>query len=165
MRKVFSVFILLSFFALINAQSPIGKGQKQLNFGLGFSGWGVPVYLGMDFGVHPDISLGGEISFRSYSDNYYGNSYSHTIVGFDFNGNYHFNRVLEIPKNWDLYAGLNLGFYYWSSSNDYHGSGSSGLGLGLQIGGRYYFSDKWAINLELGGGNVSGGKIGLTCKL
>ncbi len=27
--------------------------------------------------------------------------------GLSFNGNYHFNTVLEIPKDWDLYAGLN----------------------------------------------------------
>jgi len=40
------------------------------------------------------------------------------------------------------------------------------MGRGAQIGGRYYFTQKVGINLELGGGNAfSGGKIGLTFKL
>jgi outer membrane immunogenic protein len=35
------------------------------------------------------------------------------------------------------------------------------LGLGAQIGGRYYFNNNWGINLELGGANTTSGyKIG-----
>jgi len=148
------------------AQSPLPKGAKQLNAGLGFSGWGVPVYIGFDYGVHPEISIGGELSFRSYNERWNNYDYSHTIIGISGNGNYHFNHILEIPSNWDLYAGLNLGFYIWSSSAGYHGSGSSGLGLGAQVGGRYYFSRKFGINLEFGGGNAfSGGKIGVSIKI
>ena len=72
---------------------------------------------------------------------------------------------MNIPSPWDFYAGLNLGFYSVSSSNYSEGI-SSGLGLGAQIGGRYYFSDQWGINLEFGGGNYfSGGKFGITFKL
>jgi len=73
---------------------------------------------------------------------------------------------LNIPSPWDFYAGLNLGFYSWNSPRDYEGSHTSGLGLGGQIGGRYYFSNKVGINLEFGGGNAfSGGKFGLTIKI
>jgi hypothetical protein len=72
---------------------------------------------------------------------------------------------MNIPTPWDFYAGLNIGFYNVSSSS-INGGISSGLGLGAQIGGRYYFSDQWGINLEIGGGNsVSGGKFGITYKL
>lgn len=132
---------------------------------MGFSSWGLPIYAGIDFGVHKDISAGGEFSFRSYSDNFKGTSYSHTIIALGANGNYHFNSLLKIPKEWDAYAGLNLGFYSWSSPNGYRGGGSSGIGMGAQFGGRYYFNTKFAINLELGGGTASGGKIGVTWKL
>jgi hypothetical protein len=39
----------------------------------------------------------------------------------------------------------------------------SGLGLGAQIGGRYFFKDNFGLNLEFGGGNaLSGGKFGIT---
>ncbi|WP_366185107.1 hypothetical protein [Flavobacterium ovatum] len=45
-------------------------------------------------------------------------------------------------------------------------NGAENLGLGLQIGGRYFFTDRFGINLQFGGGNVtSGGKIGITYKL
>lgn len=157
-------FLLLS--SLIFAQAPVKKGESQLNTGVGLSSWGIPVYIGLDYGVHPDITVGGELSYRAYHDKYANVNYDHSVIGISGNGNYHFNRVLEIPKNWDFYAGLNLGFYIWNSPNDYHGSHSSGLGLGAQVGGRYYFNDKIGLNLEFGGGNAfSGGKLGLTFKL
>lgn len=166
MKKQLLILSFLLFSSLIYAQSPIAKGESQINVGLGLSSWGVPVYIGFDHGVHPDITVGGELSYRSYSDKYANVNYDHSVIGISGNGNYHFNRVLEIPKNWDFYAGLNLGFYIWNSPSDYHGSHSSELGLGAQVGGRYYFSDKIGLNLEFGGGNAfSGGKIGLTFKL
>ncbi|MEI6696198.1 MAG: hypothetical protein WCO13_09025 [Bacteroidota bacterium] len=165
MKKVFlSIGFLLFTFTLF-AQGPVSKGGTQLNAGLGFSSWGVPVYVGLDYGVHHDITIGGEISFRSYNESWSNVKHNRSIIGISGNGNYHFNRILEIPSPWDFYAGLNLGFYSISSSS-YSGGIASGLGLGAQIGGRYYFSGKWGVNLEIGGGNtVSGGKFGITFKL
>ena len=148
---------------LIFAQGLIENGDTRFNAGLGFSTWGLPVYVGMDFGVYKDITVGGELSFRSYHDRIVGVEYSHSIIGIIANGNYHFNRVLAIPNEWDVYAGLDIGFYVWNSDKSYTGSGASGLGLGAQIGGRYYFNNKVGINLEVGGGNsTSSGKIGIT---
>jgi outer membrane immunogenic protein len=161
---VLTAFVFIA--SITFAQGSLSKGSNQLNFGLGLSGWGVPVYIGLDHGLDKDFSLGGELSYRNYHDNYFGYKYHHNIIGVSANGNYHFNRILEIPRDFDFYAGLNLGFYFWSSSSDYHGSGESGLGLGAQVGGRYYFNNKIGLNLEFGGGNAfSGGKIGLTVKL
>jgi hypothetical protein len=166
MKKQLLTFALILFSSLIFAQAPVAKGESQLNAGVGLSSWGIPVYIGLDYGVHPDITVGGELSYRSYQDKYASVNYDHSVIGISGNGNYHFNRVLEIPRKWDFYAGLNLGFYIWSSPNDYHGSHSSGLGLGAQVGGRYFFNDKIGLNLEFGGGNAfSGGKLGLTFKL
>jgi outer membrane immunogenic protein len=170
MKKYYVVFALILFSTILYAQNPIKKGSYQFNGGFGFSDWGTPIYIGFDYGIDQDISIGGEVSYRSYSDdlhynNYY-YSYSHTIIGISGNANYHFNRVLKISRQWDFYAGLNLGFFIWSSPSDYHGDHTSGLGLSAQIGGRYYFSDKFGINLEFGGGNAfSGGKIGVSIKL
>lgn len=163
--KKLSVFILLSAITLFtaNAQSHLVKGMKQINAGVGLSGWGVPVYFGMDFGVSRDITLGFEGSFRSYHQKYEQAKYNSAIIGFSGNGNYHFNRVLEIPSNWDFYAGINLGFYVWSSPDNYPGDGATGLGLGGQIGGRYFINQNFGFNLELGGGNAfSNGKFGIT---
>jgi hypothetical protein len=164
MKKSITIVLLSLMTAFVlNSQSPLGNGHQQLNAGIGFSGWGVPVFVGLDFGVQRDISLGIEGSFRSYNQNYTGARYNSSIVGLSGNGNYHFNRLLEIPSNWDFYAGLNIGYYFWSTPSDYPGSGSSGLGLGAQIGGRYFFSKNFGLNLEIGGGDAfSDGKFGIT---
>jgi len=152
-------FAILSGMAF--SQSPIKPGQLQLNVGAGFSDWGVPLYVGVDYGVHPDITLGGEASFKSFRK--WG--FDHDVVGISGNANYHFNTALNIPSNWDFYAGLNIGFYIWDSSEGYDQSHSTGLGLGAQVGGRYYWNDRWGVNLEFGGGNeFNGGKIGVSLK-
>ena len=165
MRKLFLSLGLMFLVSMGYAQSPLRVGQTQLNVGLGLSDYGLPVYVGFDHAVHPDITLGGELSYRGYDDHdYY--DYHLNSWGISGNGNYHFNSILDIPRNWDFYAGLNVGFYVWNAPDGYHGDHTSGLGLGAQIGGRYYFNNKVGINLEVGGGNeFSGGKIGLTVKL
>lgn len=166
MRLIFLTAILLTISGFSFSQSPLPIGRNQFNAGLGLSGWGVPVYIGFDHSVHKDITIGGELSYRSYQENWNSSKYNHSIMGVSGNGNYHFNSLLNIPQNWDFYAGLNLGFYVWSSPDTYDGNNSSGLGMGAQIGGRYYFSDNIGLNIEFGGGNAfSEGKFGITIKL
>ena len=80
--------------------------------------------------------------------------------------NYHFNRFMEIPKNVDIYAGISIGFFTWSNPYSNQEKYSSGIGMGVQLGGRYYFSNKMGLNIEVDGGNERfGGKVGLTFKL
>jgi outer membrane immunogenic protein len=166
MKKIITCIALLFASTVMFAQAPISVGQSQFNAGVGLSSWGIPVYLGLDFGVHPDITMGPELTFRNYHDNWSGNKYNHSIIGISGNANYHLNRILNIPSNWDFYAGLNIGFYIWRSPDGYAGSRSSGLGIAGQVGGRYYFSDTFGLNLEFGGGNAfSGGKFGISIKL
>jgi hypothetical protein len=163
MKKIITI-VLLSFvtFLVVKSQNPQDK-RNQLNAGIGLSEWGIPVYVGLDFGIHKDLSFGIEGSFRSYNQNYTGSRYNSTIIGLSGNMNYHFNRILEIPRNWDFYAGLNLGYYFWATPSNYPGTGSSGLGLGGQIGGRYYINNNFGLNLEVGGGNAfTGGKFGIS---
>ncbi len=166
MKKFLIVSLVMLFSSVLVAQSPIGDGGKQVNFGTGFSSFGIPLYVGMDFGVHPDITVGFNVSYRSYSENFLGVNYNQSIIGLFGNGNYHFNRILNIPQEWDFYAGLSAGYVIWNAASGYGGSNSSGLGIDAQIGGRYYWSDRWGVNLEFGGGNAaSGGRIGLSYKL
>jgi len=166
MKKLFLTAGLFLLVSIVYAQSPLSVGGTQINAGFGFSDHGLPVYVGFDHSVGHDFTLGGELSYRGYSDDWNNYNYHHDVWGISGNANYHFNRVLQIPRNWDFYAGLNVGFYAWHSPDAYHGDDTSGLGLGAQVGGRYYFSNKVGINFEIGGGNAfSGGKIGLTFKL
>ena len=164
-RLILAVALLVAVIAIF-AQNPVAVGQTQFNFGVGFSNWGVPIYAGFDYGVGKDVTLGGDFSFNSYRENFQSNDYNHSIFGIAGDINYHFNYVLNIPTNWDLYAGLNLGYYIWESPNDYPGDHNSGIGIGAQLGGRYYFTDTVGLNLELGGSSAfSGGKFGLSIKL
>ena len=144
-------------------QGTLAKGSAQLNAGLGFSEWGVPVYVGFDYGIHRDITIGGEFSFRHYRDHQYGNDYDNTIYCFVANGNYHFNRLLQLPKEFDVYAGASLGFYAWSSESGYDRHHDP-FYPSIQVGGRYFIKPNFGFNVELGGGGVSGGKFGITYK-
>lgn len=159
MKKLTTIilFIMIAGYSSFG-QSPLSKGKIQFNLGAGISGWGFPLYAGMDYGIHEDITIGVEGTFRTYSYHLY----SHTITGITVNGNYHFSKILDIPEKFDFYAGINLGYFYWMSPADYTGTGSR-PGIGTQVGGRYFLNKKLGLNLEFGGGNaLSGGKFGIT---
>ncbi len=165
MKKALVVIVLLLGITAIFAQNQVDKGLLQVNAGVGISGWGIPIYVGADAGILKNLTVGGELSYRGYS--YWG--YNHSIIGILANGNYHFSDLLTkyvtpIPSEIDLYWGLNLGGYIWISESGYTGTGSR-LGIGSQLGARYYFNDKLAANLEFGGGNTFGTKLGITYKL
>jgi len=162
MKKISILSIFLFTSSLLLAQSPLGKGGRQFNAGLGFSSFGVPIYAGVDFGIHDDITIGPQISYRKYSDRIIGIDYNLNLIIIGLTGNYHFDRILDIPSEWNVYAGLSLNYYSWSTPSNYPGNRSSDLNIDLQIGGRYFWSENWAANLELGGGTSSGGKIGIT---
>lgn len=172
-KKIMKKFILIIAFGFISngvfAQSPLEEGGVQLNAGVGISGWGVPVYFGLDYGIAKDFTLGGQLSFQTDNDyNGYAYHYNSSAIGIGANGNYHFNRILHIPSKFDFYAGANLTYYIWNY-DDYNGyphPDNDSLGLGLQVGGRYFFTDNFGINLELGGNTgTSGAKFGVTFKL
>ena len=168
--KRFITCMLIGFSTLFNAhaQGPIAVGQFQINAGTGFSNNGIPLYIGFDAGVHKDITIGVETSFRTYEhyNNGHGYYYNRNVISFIFNGNYHFNSVMKIPDNWDFYVGPSIGFNVYTYSDEYYGSNTSGLEIGAQVGGRYYFNDVFGLNLELNANNAySGGKFGVSFRL
>ncbi|HQR94397.1 MAG TPA: hypothetical protein PLK14_05720 [Sediminibacterium sp.] len=166
MKKIFAIVLFTSMCLYAQSQNALATGRSQLNFGLGLSNWGIPVYLGLDYGISKDITLGAELSVRNYDEDWNNGTYRQQIIGVIGNGNYHFNNALNIPSNYDFYAGLNVGFNIWTSPTTYGGSHSSGLAIGAQIGGRHYFSNKLGLNLEFSGGNsASNSKIGLSIRL
>ena len=148
MKKYLLILSAITISLTSMAQSPIGQGGKQLNFGVGLFDEGVPIYGGIDFGIHPDITVGGQVALD---------------LGFDYmsvsgRGDYHFNTLLEIPRDWDFYAGLSVGILA-GIDNDI----DSSVDLGIQVGGRYYWNSDWGINLEFGGGNnLAGGRFGVS---
>lgn len=168
MKRLFLAGVLALFGTVaVNAQR-VQKGETQLNAGVGFNSgyYGTPIYAGVDYGVHPDITVGASASYVSFKP--YANDKA-SWFGVGVNGNYHFNRLLSIPNNWDLYAGLTLAYNSFSYDNkDVQGVYSvntSGIGLVGQVGARYYFTEKFGLNVEFGGGDIAtGGKVGISYK-
>lgn len=164
MKKITLIISLLVLIISTANTQPIQEGETQLNAGLGLSNFGIPVYAGIEFGLENNLSVGGELSYRKYGAY---SVYSPSIITIAGLGNYHFNELLELPSEWDVYGGLTLGYSIWSDNDvyDFDWFRGSGLYIAGQIGGRYFFNENFAVNLELGGGNYSGGKIGITYKL
>lgn len=148
-KNILLAGLLFITFAMMaqDGAAPLSKGEKQLNFGLGFSGRGIPAYIGIDFAFHNDWTAGPVLRVIIDDD-----------MGFGALGrvDYHWNRLLEIPSNWDFYLGANLGVV---SGDDFD------LDLGLQLGGRWYWNEKWGLNLEFGGGTGYGSSLGVSMKL
>ena len=166
MKRIYLSVLLVISILSTNAQESFPLGKTQFNTGVGFSKWGVPVYFGLDYTLQRDITIGAEIDYSYYNENLHNYYYGHNITSFSGNMNYHFNTVFSIPKDFDLYGGFNIGFYSWTSPVGYNGVYSSGLGIGGQIGARYYLTRKFGLNMEFGGGNeFVGGKFGLTIRL
>ncbi len=173
MKKILACASLFFAVATASAQG-LEKNKVQINGGVGLSGWGVPVYLGLDYGIARDFTIGAEASYSSkkISEGYLESKYS--IFTFGVNGNYYFDRLLKLPNEFNLYAGATLGYANVSETTTgpsallpYHTSFAvSGIDLGLQIGGRYFFTKNLGLNLQLGGGiHTFGGRLGLTYKL
>ena len=185
MKKILFLAGLFMAAATASAQADLGKGNLQLNAGTGISGWGIPVYVGLDYGVTDEITVGGELSYRYDTSSYairanfgrFGEyrsdkiTYRHHTFGVFTNGNYHFNRLLRLPRQLDLYAGASLGFFFGSVTSSegnikYTGDDYSGFSAALQTGARYFFTDNFGVNLELSGGVLtSGAKAGITYRI
>ena len=182
MKKILFLAGLLLTVATASAQATLEKGALQLNAKLGFSGWGVPITVGADYGIADDITVGGELSYRSYKTTGItyvteqvgifrmevprSTDYRHSIFGILANGNYHFNRLFKLSSQVGVYAGLSLGYFIASSPSGYTGSSYSQFGYSVQTGARYFFNDKFGVNVEIAGGLVGGEfKAGITYKL
>lgn len=143
------------------------KGDMQINAGIGLIGFGIPIYAGLDYFVTNDISLGVEGSFNTFNETNYLFEYQPKIYGVAVVGNFHFNKVLKIPAKYDFYAGFGINYFKWTYENAaFLEDTGTGVGFGAQLGGRYFFSKKFAVNIELGGSSTtSATRFGITYKL
>lgn len=152
------------------SQSLLMKEQVQCSTGFQFTSVGPVIYVGGDYTIYKTITVGGKLSYKENSQTVLRNKYSQSLLIISVNGNYHFNDLLNLPKKWNVYGGLGLGYYAWSDVKWNNRVGADDVGessrpvLDVQVGGRYYFTKYWAVNLELGGGTGSGVSIGVTFK-
>jgi hypothetical protein len=99
------------------------------------------------------FSVGGQFGFTASEWKFPGYSYEYTGLVFAGRFGYHPNFELGIPL--DLYAVLSLGFY--SYGGKYKGTGGSTSVVdystflwGIDIGGRWFFTDTIGAFLEVG---------------
>ncbi len=101
--------------------------------------------------------MGGIIGYSSFSQSVaipflgsYNGKYSYLLIG--ARGQYHFDMNVD---KLDFYGGVMLGYNIVSVSGfeslpGYTASSSSGLAIGLYLGGRYMFTEKIGGFAELG---------------
>lgn len=141
-----------------NAQN---SNFNYFNAGVGISGYGLPVYAGIDYTVADRISVGAmaSVNWRLPFGNFWwggGNGYR-SVYGIGVNGNYHF---LDPGDEFDLYAGLSAG-YNIARFRIVDGPGvwntrSEGWPfLGVQVGGRATLDNGIIVHAEIGGGNFA----------
>ena len=145
---VLAVFFISTTYAQNRGTAPLAKGEKQLNFGTGFSSNGIPIYVSMDFALHKDVTLTPEVHVK-FDDPVKG--------GILLKADYHWNYLIGIPNNWDFYSGARAGFDF--------GDSDFVPDIGIQVGGRWYWSSKWGMNLEFAAGTGFGTTFGLSMKL
>ena len=135
-----TILIIVAMFAM---NLVFSQANKQLNFGL--------IGLSYDIPVATDIAIAPVVR-TDFNINY-------LVVG--VKGDYYFDNLVGLPEAFDVYGGVNAGYAIAMNSSVSHS-----FGIGLELGGRWFWNDKWGLYLELGGGNVGAtGGLGITMKL
>ncbi len=148
---------------MVNAQtSSLKKGDKVLNLGLGFGGYAPSGYqvatpsasATFEVGIKDNgpnkgsFGIGGYLGYASYSENsnYVGNNYwSVNKIMIGARGAFHYPLIDKL----DTYGGMTLGIvartWKWNGIvNRTDHPTRKPFGGDLFLGGRYYFSDKFA---------------------
>ena len=123
-----------------------GQARSELNFGL--------VGVNYEIPVHEDITIAPGASTNINLD----------WLTLNVKANYYFDNLLELTdESWDVYGGAGAGYAIYNGNDNE----DSGFDIGLHVGGRWFWNDKWGVYLELGGGSTQGatGGLGLTIKL
>lgn len=142
MKNLFTTFAIVGVI-LLSSSSVFGQAQKYLNIG----GLGTGLYASIEFPVSNAITIAPQFT-TDYDFNKF------VISG---KGNYYFDDIFGVSSAWDVYAGANVG---WRIDKD-----DNGASWGIQIGGRWFWNEKWGINGEFGGGSGVLGGVGVTMKM
>lgn len=143
MKKTFFLTVLVG---ICFTASFFGQARRELNFGL--------VGVNYEIPVHSDITIAPGAS----------TSLDFDWITLNVKANYYFDNIFGISDEaWDVYGGAGAGYAIYSGN----GSKDSGFDIGLHVGGRWFWNDKWGVYLEIGGASTQGatGGLGVTMKL
>lgn len=146
----FSLALLIVFLSSISySQTQLDGGRKQINLGVGNSTrGGGSTYAGLDYKLFKPFTLG---PYAAFNDD--------LITGFAAL-NFHFDEIVEAPDRLNVYIGGNFGYRFLREEEEVDEGEFAG---GLQLGARYFLSERLGVNFEFGRTNLLvNDKIGLT---
>lgn len=146
MKKLIFLCTLFLAGSMAYAQAWGGKGDQKVQVGFNGYGYGTGITGTYDYGLGDILSVGAgaNIYFDGYKDNNEDNNF------FVFGRlNAHLQKPLNLPSNWDIYPGIDLGIL------------GKDFGIGAHVGVRYYFNQNVGIYLEAG----NNGSIGVSFNL
>ncbi len=143
MKKLVSIIAVVGV-VFFNANTVFAQANSQLNFGL--------------VGVSYEIPIATDIAIAPFA----GTNLNIDYFTAGVKANYYFDNLIGLPSEWDIYGGAFAGFTMGLDNQ-----GNDGLDIGLQVGARWFWNDKWGVYLEFGGGQIGGstGGLGLTMKM
>lgn len=146
MKNRILISVLIIFGTTFNAQAWSGSGDQKIQAGVSTWGYGNGITGTYDYGITNLLSVGGGLNvyFDGYKDHNDDNKFF--IFG---RLNAHLQEPLNLPEQWDIYPGLDVGII------------SKTFGLGAHIGVRYFFTEKIGAFLEVG----NNGSIGVSFNL
>lgn len=185
MKKLLLSLLVVVFFVTqsVAQESTFQQGDKVLNLGIGlgstlysgsyYKAGFPPISASLEFGVKDgvldkgSIGIGGYLGYSSHKWEYSGWGWKYTNIIVGARGVFHYPLVDKL----DTYTGLLLGYNiatskeFGNSVPGYNYSASSGgVAYSWFVGGRYYFSEKFAGMLELGYG-ITYLNIGIALKM
>lgn len=135
MKKLFFAFSLLFAGSMVSAQAWTGKGDQKVQVGFNAWGYGTGLTGTYDYGLSNLVSVGAGLNV--YFDGYRNNDIDNNIFAFG-RINFHLQDALQLPEKWDVYPGVDLGVL------------GRDFGIGVHIGARYFFTEKWGAFAEVG---------------
>ncbi len=149
-KLLLSLIFLLSISTIGKAQAWDGKGDMKVSMGYMFydyhfsnttDDFGSGISTCIDYGITENISIGTGINYNTQPTNFY----------FNLRSDYHFQNLLELNSNFDIYAGADIGLNTYEQASDFDKIWS----LGLHVGTRFMFTDVIGFYLEIGNrGNI-----------
>ena len=146
MKKLFFMMMVVALSQTSFAQAWNGSGDQKVQVGL--SGWGngTGITGTYDYGISNLMSVGGGANF--YFDGYKDDNKDNSFFVFG-RVNFHLQDALGLPEQWDIYPGADVGVL------------GNTFGLGVHLGARYFFNDKFGVFLEAGNNGSLGVSINL----
>ena len=146
-----------------------GSLALQAGFSLGSILYGgIPLFIGGDYMVTDEISIGAEFVRINYRDRFFGTDIRYKGASFGVRVAYHFMHLLDLPdENIDLYGGIFLGYIGWNYEYDSPITGFDEFGsitYNFFAGARYMFIERLGGFGEFGYG-ITLLKLGLTVKV